>query len=169
MAFRKTLLLLLPLALSACDSSQPTYSASNANSAPQATPAPALPPAPKPVVAAPPATAPAAVPQVVPAPPKPPYDPYRNRYVSVPPGKMGPVEALGVGNCDDYIERYRTCFNNTEIPKDPKFELRVALGSQVRDWKQDIVAGRISKVAAACSDASQKARAEFAKWGCTSF
>jgi len=82
---------------------------------------------------------------------------------------MGPVAKLGVGSCDDYIERYRTCFNTSTIPREQKFPLRRALGDQVRQWKADASAGKISQVAAACSDADKKARVEFAKAGCTTF
>jgi hypothetical protein len=82
---------------------------------------------------------------------------------------MGPVPKLGVGNCDDYIERYRTCFNSTTIPHEQKFPLRSTLGQQVRQWKADTQAGKISQVAAACTDADKKARVEFAKVGCTTF
>ncbi len=173
MSFKKTgLLLLLPLAISACDSGQPTYSASNAASAPppppvQAQPAPQQ--APPPVAQAPAVPVP---PPTAPARPKPAvstgFD-SPSRFAQVPPGKMGPVAKLGVGSCDDYVERYRTCFNNTTIPREQKFPLRQALGVQVRQWKADTAAGKISQVAAACSDADRKARVEFAKVGCTTF
>jgi hypothetical protein len=166
MVFRKTLLLLLPLALSACDSSQPTYSASNSNSAPAATPEVAPPPpAPKPVVVTPPVAPPREVAPPTPA-PNAPQD-SATRFSQVQPGKMGPVDKLGVGSCDQYIERYRTCFNSTQIERDQKFELRRTLGQQMRQWKADTAAGRISKVAAACSDAETTARAAFAKVGCS--
>ena len=169
MSFKKTgLLLLLPLAISACDSGQPTYSASNAASAPPPPPAQAQ-PAPPPVAQAPsapvpPPTAPArSAPAVASG-----FD-SASRFTQVPPGKMGPVAKLGVGSCDDYVERYRTCFNSTTIPREQKFPLRRTLGEQMRQWKADTQAGRISQVAAACSDADRKARVEFAKVGCTTF
>jgi hypothetical protein len=169
MSFKKTgLLLLLPLAISACDSGQPTYSASNAASAPPPPPAQAQ-PAPPPVAQAPSAPVP---PPTAPARPAPAvasgFD-SASRFTQVPPGKMGPVAKLGVGSCDDYVERYRTCFNSTTIPREQKFPLRRTLGEQMRQWKADTQAGRISQVAAACSDADRKARAEFAKVGCTTF
>jgi hypothetical protein len=165
MVFRKTLLLLLPLALSACDSSQPTYSASKANSAPPAAAEAPPPPAPKPVVVTPPTAPPREA-----APPTPPPNTPRDsasRFAQVPAGKMGPVDKLGVGSCDQYVERYRTCFNSTQIAREQKFELRRTLSQQVRQWKADAGAGRISKVATACSDAEQQARAAFAKVGCS--
>jgi hypothetical protein len=170
MSFKKTgLLLLLPLAISACDSGQPTYSASNTTSAPPP-PAQAQSPRPAPL----------------------PWHRRRlrwscrrlrqhaqrrgcsgfdsaSRFTQAPPGKMGPVAKLGVGSCDDYIERYRTCFNSTTIPREQKFPLRRTLGEQMRQWKADAQAGKISQVAAACSDADKKARVEFAKVGCTTF
>jgi hypothetical protein len=169
MSFKKTgLLLLLPLAISACDSGQPTYSASNAASAPPPPPAQAQ-PAPPPVAQAPSAPVP---PPTAPARPAPAvasgFD-SASRFTQVPPGKMGPVAKLGVGSCDDYVERYRTCFNSTTIPREQKFPLRRTLGEQMRQWKADTQAGRISQVAAACSDADRKARVEFAKVGCTTF
>jgi len=169
MSFKKTgLLLLLPLVISACDSGQPTYSASNAASAPPPPPAQAQ-PAPPPVAQAPSAPVP---PPTAPARPAPAvasgFD-SASRFTQVPPGKMGPVAKLGVGSCDDYVERYRTCFNSTTIPREQKFPLRRTLGEQMRQWKADTQAGRISQVAAACSDADRKARVEFAKVGCTTF
>jgi hypothetical protein len=169
MSFKKTgLLLLLPLAISACDSGQPTYSASNAASAPpppaQAQPAPPPPVAQAPAAPVPPPTAPPR-----PAPAVAPGFDSASRFAQVPAGKMGPVAKLGVGSCDDYIERYRTCFNTSTIPREQKFPLRRALGEQVRQWKAEASAGKISQVAAACSDADKKARVEFAKVGCTTF
>jgi hypothetical protein len=170
MSFKKTgLLLLLPLAMSACDSGQPTYSASNAATAPpppaQAQPAPQPPSvAQAPAAPVPPPTAPAR-----PAPAVAPGFDSASRFTQVPAGKIGPVPKLGVGSCDDYIERYRTCFNSTTIPREQKFPLRRLLGEQMRQWKADASAGKISQVAAACSDADKKARVEFAKVGCTTF
>jgi hypothetical protein len=172
MSFKKTsLLLLLPLAISACDSGQPTYSASNTTSAPpppaQAQPAPQS--APPPVAQAPAAPVPPPTAPARPAPAVAPGFDSASRFTQAPPGKMGPVAKLGVGSCDDYIERYRTCFNSTTIPREQKFPLRRTLGEQMRQWKADAQAGKISQVAAACSDADKKARVEFAKVGCTTF
>jgi hypothetical protein len=166
--FRKSLLLLLPLAISACDSSQPTYSAADANSAPPpAAVAVQPPPAPRQVAATPPPAMPVAE-VVPPTPPRrqDPSAPYRNPVL---PGKMGPVDKINVGSCDDYVERYRACFNNTQMPREKRFELRVTLGDQMRAWKKDAGDGKLSKVAAECSSAEQKARAEFAKVGCANF
>jgi hypothetical protein len=171
---RLMLLLLLPAAIAACDSGQPTYSASNANSAPPPPPAAAQQPTPPPA-AAPVAQAPAE-PQVVavPAPHaeppriKPPSD-SATRFAQIPPGQIGPLNKLGVGSCDEYIEHYRTCFNNTKLPREQKFPLRRALMQQVRQWKTDSASGKISQVAAACTDAERKARTEFAQLGCKTF
>jgi hypothetical protein len=174
MNFKKiALLLLLPLAMSACDSGQPTYSASNAASAPPPPPPaePASPP-PPPVVQAPPppATTPTAPARAdLPKPPQARGNDSASRFAQVPPGKMGPVDKLGVGSCDDYIERYRACFNNTTIKHEQKFPLRRAFAQQLRQWKADAQAGKISQVAAACTDADKKARVEFSKVGCTTF
>lgn len=173
---RPTLLLLLPLGLTlaACESSQPSYSAANANSAPPPAPAPAAPPAqPKPADTPPvAAAAPVAAPPRENAPPRIPaalgYDAAK-QYAQVPAGKMGPMPKLGVGSCDDYVERYRACFNGTQIPREQKFPLRRELGGEIRQWKAAIAAGRISEVAAACAAADSKARVAFAKVGCTSF
>ena len=172
MDFKKVaVLLLLPLALAACDSGQPTYSAANANTAPPPPPPQAEPQAPPPVAQAPVVQPPAAPPTAPPRQdlPKPPTHDSASRFAQVPAGKMGPVPKLGVGNCDDYIERYRACFNNTTIAHENKFPLRRALAQQVRQWKADAAAGKISQVAAACSDADKKARVEFGKVGCTTF
>jgi len=165
-------LLTLPLALAACDSGQPTYSASNANSAPPPPPPQVEQQAPPPVVQAP-VTSPTPPPTAPPRQdlPKPPvtHNDSASRFAQVPVGKIGPVPKLGVGSCDDYIERYRTCFNTTTISREDKFPLRRALGQQVRQWKADAAAGKLSQVAAACTDADKKARAEFSKVGCKTF
>lgn len=174
MSLKKALpLLLLALLVAACDSSQPNYSASNTNSAPPpaAAPPPAPPP-PPPVVEAP-KPAPAAVaatPARSAAPPRAPTRENRQAYYfGQQPGKLGPMEKIGVGNCDDYVERYRACFNNTNLTREQKVPLRQALTGQLRQWSTDSKAGKISQVAASCSAADQTARVEFRKVGCTTF
>jgi hypothetical protein len=176
MQFKKALLpLLLPLLVAACDSNQPTYSASNANSAPPPAVQPQTPPPPPTPV---PAAAPAPEPAHVAAAPAPPPSPVRptwrdqhgpERWTQAPAGKMAPVEKIGVGSCDDYVERYRTCFNTTNLTREQKQPLRRTLTDQLRAWKTDTAAGKISQVAASCSAADQTARVEFRKVGCTAF
>jgi hypothetical protein len=166
---RASLLLLLPLIFSACDNSQPSYSASNANSAPPPPPAeaapPPPPPQPQPVDETP--TPPRVVQDV--APPRPArtagYNP-AVQFAQVPPGQFGPVPKLGVGGCDTYVERYRTCFNSLKATHEVKGPLRRTLAQQLRQWKADVAAGKLSQVASACTDAESKARNEFAKVGC---
>lgn len=170
MPLKKTaLVLLLPLALAACDSNQPTYSASDAASAPPPPPPQAQPqapaPAPAPVAAAPtPAPAPAAEPQAVPEP-----EPSAQRFAQVPAGKMGKIARIGVGGCDEYVRRYRTCFNATKIPHGEKFQVRRTLMQQVRKWKADTAAGKLSAVAVECTEATRAARAKFQELGCKTF
>jgi hypothetical protein len=170
---RIAVLLVLPVALAACDSGQPTYSASNANSAPPPPPAQAEEQAPPPVVAQAPVEAPrppptAPVRQDSPKPSRALQD-SATRFAQVPPGKMGVVPKLGVGSCDDYIERYRTCFNNTQITQEDKRPLRRALAQQVRQWKAAAADGKLSQVAMECTEADRKARVEFSKVGCKTF
>ena len=172
MSLKKALpLLLLALLVAACDSSQPNYSASNANSAPP--PAVQPPPPPPPPVVEPPKPAPAevaATPVRSAAPPRAPTRENRQAYYfGQKPGKIGPMEKIGVGNCDDYVERYRACFNNTNLTREQKIPLRQALTGQLRQWSADSKAGKISQVAASCSAADQTARVEFRKVGCTTF
>jgi hypothetical protein len=167
---RASLLLLLPLIFSACDNSQPSYSASNANSAPPPPPAEAAPPPPAPTQPQPVAEAPtpSRVVQDV-APPRPARSAGYNpavQFAQVPPGQFGPVPKLGVGGCDTYVERYRTCFNGLKATHDVKGPLRRTLAQQLRQWKADVAAGKLSQVASACTDAESKARNEFAKVGC---
>jgi hypothetical protein len=175
MDFKKTaVLLLLPLAISACDSGQPTYSASNANSAPPPappqvqpqTPAPAPAPAPVAESTAPapaPAPAAAAPPRIAPPPLS------AERFSQPPAGKIAEVAKIGIGGCDDYVERYRACFNSTKIPHGEKFQVRRTLMQQVRKWKADTEAGKLSQVAVECTDAARTARAQFEKLGCKTF
>lgn len=171
-----SLSLLLPLFVAACDSSQPTYSASNANSAPPpaAVEAPAAKPAPPPAAAPAPvavqaAPAPAMAPKQAPRPTWRDANGPERWTAKGQAGKLGPVEKIGVGSCDDYVERYRTCFNNTNMTHEQKAPLRRALTDQLRQWKADTSAGKISQVAAACTAADQNARTAFKKVGCTSF
>ena len=179
MQFKKaSLSLLLPLLVAACDSSQPTYSASNANSAaPPAvqTPPPAPPPAP---VATPPPAPVAAAPPPAPAlaPKTPPRPTWRDATGSdrwtaskSQAGKMGAADKIGVGSCDDYVARYRACFNSTNMTREQKGSMRHTLTDQMRQWKTDTQAGKISQVAAACTAADQAARDQFKKVGCTAF
>jgi len=177
MGFKRMMLLLaLPAAIAACDSGQPTYSASNANSAPPPPPPPpaAAQPAPPPPAAPVAQTAAEPAPVVTPAPRA---EPPRiklppdsaTRFSQVPPGQIGPLNKLGVGSCDEYIEHYRACFNNAKLPREQKFPLRRALMQQVRQWKTDSASGKISQVAAACTEAERKARTEFAQLGCKTF
>lgn len=165
---RASLLLLLPLVVAACDSNQPSYSASNANSAPPPPPPTAAPaPPPAPVVETPPPVAPASTPAAEPAraPAPKPFD-SKSRFAQVPAGKLGPVDKFNVGSCDDYVERYRACFNSGKIPHESKFPLRRAFAVQVRDWKKEVAAGHISQVAAACTEADRKARVELSRFSC---
>jgi hypothetical protein len=164
-------LLLLPLLISACDSQQPSYSASNANSAP---------PAPQPAQEAPPPVPPAAVASekqpdaATRRPPAPATHELVRAYpVAKRPPPLPPVNALGIGGCDDYINRYRTCVNNGvadgTIPVGRRSPLVRALNVQVRQWQADVAAGKTSELVTACAEADKKARPELVNVGCTSF
>jgi hypothetical protein len=164
------LLLLLPLLISACDSEQPSYSASNANSAPPPQPAPAQEPPPAPPVAVATEKQPeAATPR--PAPAK--HELVRSYPVAKRPPPLPPVNAFGIGGCDDYINRYRTCVNNGvadgSIPVDRRSALVRGLNVQVRQWQADVAAGKTSELVSACAEADKKARPELVNVGCTSF
>ena len=77
---------------------------------------------------------------------------------------MRPVDAIGVGSCDDYIERYRTCLNSgNDSRADTNSPMRRVLRQEVRQWKADAKAGKTSQVAAACTEADKKARVEFSQ------
>ncbi len=168
-----SLLFLLALLISACDSQQPTYSASNANSAPP--PPAAAPPvaeAPKPAaVTAPPERPPPQGARVRPAEPA-------NPLVSARPipkqaDPLPPVETFGIGSCDDYINRYRTCVNtgvaNNTIPLKSRTKLIKGLNVQVRQWHADVAAGKSTSLVTSCAEADRAARPELAQVGCTSF
>jgi hypothetical protein len=167
-----SLLLLLALLISACDSQQPTYSASNANSAPPPPPPAAQPPPPP---AAEPA-APMPVAEKSPAPP-PPVVPVAQHTPSASlPGRseaLAPVQPIGIGSCDSYIERYRTCVNNGvasgTMASSSKFALTHAFNRQVRKWQADVAAGNTAELVTACAEADKQARDELVKAGCRSF
>jgi hypothetical protein len=162
------LLLLLPLLISACDSQQPSYSASNANSAPPPPPPAAVEEAPKPV-------APPVQPRAEPAKPAAPAtrELVRARPMPARPDPLPPVNAFGIGGCDDYINRYRTCVNsgvtNGTIPAGRRSTLIRGLNVQVRQWQADVAAGKSNGLVTACADADKKARPELVNVGCTSF
>jgi hypothetical protein len=165
-----SLLFLLPLLISACDSQQPTYSASNANSAPPPPPTPvaeapkpAAPPAqPQPEVARPKAVVPVSQQELV-----------RARPMPSRPDPLPPVDAFGIGGCDDYINRYRACVNagaaNDSIPSGHRAKLVHGFNIQVRQWQADVAAGKANNLVTSCADADKKARPELVKVGCTSF
>jgi hypothetical protein len=167
-----SLLLLLALLISACDSQQPTYSASNANSAPPPAP-PAAPPPPPP--AAEPA-APTPVAETRPAPPPAPVSVARHTPSASLPERseaLAPIQPIGIGSCDSYIERYRTCVNNGvasgTMPNSSKFALMHTFNRQVRKWQADVAAGNTTELVSACAEADKQARDELVKAGCRSF
>ena len=175
------LVLLLPLLMSACDSQQPTYSASNANSAPPpqpaAQPAPAPPPAAEPAA---PTAAPMPVAETRPAESRQPYSVSAPRHIAGRAGAtperievLAPVKPIGIGSCDSYIERYRACVNNgvanRTMPNASKFALMHSFNRQVRKWQADVAAGNTTELVSACAEAEKQVREELVKAGCTSF
>ena len=165
-----SLLFLLAVLVSACDSQQPTYSASNANSAPPP-PAPVAEEAPKPV--APPVQPQPEVARAKPAPVPVNHELVRARPMPARPDPLPPVNAFGIGGCDDYINRYRTCVNagvaNQTIPVGRRSKLVQGLNVQVRQWQADVAAGKANGLVTACAEADKNARPELVKVGCTSF
>ncbi|HSE12623.1 MAG TPA: hypothetical protein VLB69_08310 [Rudaea sp.] len=162
------LVLLLPLLMSACDSQQPSYSASNANSVPPPQPAVQAPPPPPAEVVTEkrPESAP-----VRPAPVS--RELVRARPMPTRPDPLPPVNAIGIGGCDDFINRYRTCVNtgvaNGTIPVSRRSKLVRAFNVQVRQWQADLAAGNTSSLVTSCAEADKKARPELVQVGCSSF
>jgi hypothetical protein len=166
-------LLLLPLALSACDSGQPTYSASNTASAPpppQAQPQPqpqTPPPAPAP---APPPPTPVPVEQA-PAPADSVLAAHAKRDHRGPP--VPQIESFNVASCEDYIARYRTCMNGVlgrgTIRNADRFPLLRRLNGQIRQWRTEAKKGNTGALASQCAAADKEARPILHKAGCTSF
>lgn len=169
--------LLLPLALAACDSGQPSYSASNATTPP---PAPAAQPAPPPAQPAPPpppaaeqtaAAAPSAKPAVFGDRPRTqgPAQQPTSKAIHLPPS-----EHVGIGSCDDYVSRYRACLEDdnsgTVTSLQHRYQLAQALARQVRGWKiQQSKGVQNGDIARACSEASTQAHDTLGKLGCKSF
>jgi hypothetical protein len=164
---RPSLLLLAPLALAACDSSQPSYSASNPAPPPAATPS-----APAPAPAQPAAPTPAAPAPVAAAAPVNERTgmPARGARPPVAQGiTLPPAPQTGIGGCDAYVARYRSCLTSDQgvvAPVQRKYQLAHALARQVRKWQVDIKAGKTSEVAKACSAADSEARDTLGKLGC---
>ena len=131
------LLLLLPLAISACDSQQPSYSAagSTAPPPPAATAATADTP--------PPSAAPAGADDALATRPAAPAVSAHRAQVRMPDESQpmtlarvaqtrsaqqpaAPVASIGVGPCDDYIARYRACadtITNSGVPNAERFAM----------------------------------------------
>ena len=168
------LLLLLPLLISACDSQQPSYSASNTTSVQPA--AQAAPPAPPPPAVAEPAE-PAATPvaEQRPAETSKSYGSAAAPRVAIPGGSLprnealAPVKPIGIGGCDSYIERYRACVNNSATNRTTRFALVHVFNQQVRKWQADVASGETTGLVAACAEADRQARDQLVKAGCTSF
>jgi len=170
-----SLLFLLAVLISACDSQQPTYSASNANTAPPPPP-PVAPVAEAPKPAEPPVQPPPAQPKPETGRPRaavPANSLVRARPMPVQPEPLPPVDAFGIGGCDDYINRYRTCVNtgvaNNTIPLSRRTKLVKGLNVQVRQWRADVASGKSNGLVTACAEADKNARPELVKVGCSSF
>jgi hypothetical protein len=175
------LLLLLPLVISACDSQQPSYSASNANSAPapapQQAPAQEAPPPNAPHADAPPAMAAAEKPPVDAAPKA--YSVAAAHHVAIAGGSLpehevlAPVNPTGIGGCDSYIERYRACVNNgvanRTMSNPSKFALVHTFNRQMRKWQADVKSGDTAGLVTACAEADKQARPDLVQAGCSSF
>jgi hypothetical protein len=86
---------------------------------------------------------------------------------------LAPVDPIGIGSCDSYIERYRACVNNGvasgTMSNTSKFPLVHTFNRQVRKWQADVAAGNTSQLVTACAEADKQARDELVKAGCRSF
>jgi len=161
------LLLCVPLALAACDSGQPSYSAANTPAPPPsavpAQPAPAPADTPPPPPAQPTAVAAAARP--VTAAPASPMTPSAQAI------RLPPPEQVGIGSCDDYISRYRACLetNNSGlvVSAQRKYQLAQMLARQVRQWNVQLKKGGNGDIANACREANTAAKELLS--GCHSF
>jgi len=181
---RIPLLLLLPLAMSACDSSQPSYSAANSAAPPPPAPVAATAPAPASDAQASAPVDAAAVATPSPAEPKAHVVAMRNpdsmpmslgRLAAMKGGgsqAAQPADPIGVGPCDDYVTRYRACMNGMtkgSVPNAERFALMRTLTAQTRQWRADVSAGKTGTLSAVCSDATKEARTTWTRLGCTTF
>jgi hypothetical protein len=86
---------------------------------------------------------------------------------------LAAVNPIGIGGCDSYIQRYRTCVNNgvanRTMPNASKFHLVHAFNQQVRNWQADVKSGKTAGLATACAEADKQARPDLVQAGCTSF
>jgi len=166
-----SLLLLLPLALAACDSNQPSYSASNPPpaAAPAAQPPPAA-PVQAPAAEPPPAAAPAAPAAQTAAPAARDRAAEPAKVATAQAVRLPPAEQVGIASCDAYVSRYRACLENDDsglvAPVQRKYQLAHMLARQVRQWKVQAKDGKSGDIANACTQAGAQAKETLGKLGC---
>ena len=177
---KKSLFLLTLLSmLAACDSNQPSFSASNAQQPSAQQPA-ATAPAPGAPAAAPPPTAPpSTAPPAAADRPPPPAPPPSNKVAAAnaAPNHMTQpvpsVESFGFASCDDYVARFRACMNTVlgrgVIPNERRFPLLRMVNGHVREWRAALAQDKSTNLASACEEADKEARPVLHQAGCTSF
>lgn len=71
-------------------------------------------------------------------------------------------QTIGVPACDEYVAAYRSCLTSGKVKGEQRNALRLALQDQMRAWQS----GSVPDLVGACTTARTVARNTFAQYGC---
>ena len=79
----------------------------------------------------------------------------------------GPVEEIGVPECDQYVKNYEACLTD-KVPESRREELRQTLNEQRNRWRDAVTGGADQKqVAEQCKSAAAAAMRNLGDYGCS--